>query len=140
MTNELRAVLDTNVLVSAVLLPHSIPRRVFDHVILNARLLLSMAVIAELSDVLSRPKFDRYVSAADRLEFLAKTIRDAESVEVNLSITDCRDPKDNKFLELAVSGSATHLVTGDADLLVLNSFRGITILSPIDFVRLVMAG
>ena len=140
MMNELRAVLDTNVLVSAVLLPHSIPRRVFDHVILNARLLLSVAVIAELSDVLSRPKFDRYVSADDRLEFLAKTIRDAETVEVNLSITDCRDPKDNKFLELAVSGSATHLVTGDADLLALNSFRGITIVSPNDFVRLVTAG
>ena len=92
MMNELRAVLDTNVLVSAVLLPHSIPRRVFDHVILKARLLLSESAIAELSDVLSRPKFDRYVSAGDRLEFLAKTIRDAESVEVNVSITDCRDP------------------------------------------------
>jgi uncharacterized protein len=99
-----------------------------------------MAVIAELSDVLSRPKCDRYVSAGDRLEFLAKTIRDAETVEVNLSITDCRDPKDNKFLELAVSGSATHLVTGDADLLALNPFRGITIVSPNDFARLVTVG
>ena len=140
MMNELRAVLDTNVLVSAVLLPHSIPRRVFDHVILKARLLLSEAVIAELSDVLSRPKFDRYVSAGDRLEFLAKTIRDAESVEVNVSITDCRDPKDNKFLELAVSGSASHLVTGDADLLALNPFRGLAIVRPNDFVRLVTVG
>ena len=136
MTTELRAVLDTNVLVSAVLLPYSVPRRVFDHVTLKARLLLSESVIAELSEVLSRPKFDRYVSVGDRLEFLAKTIRDAESVEVNISLTDCRDPKDNKFLELAVSGSATHLVTGDADLLVLNPFRGIAIVTPNDFVRL----
>lgn len=140
MTNELRAVLDTNVLVSAVLLPHSTPRRVFDHVILKARLLLSVAVIAELSDVLSRPKFDRYISASDRLEFLAKTIRDGESVEVNLSITDCRDPKDNKFLELAVSGSASHLVTGDADLLALNPFRGIAIVTPNEFVQLFTVG
>lgn len=140
MTNELRAVLDTNVLVSAVLLPHSVPRRVFDHVILKARLLLSVAVIAELSDVLSRPKFDRYLSADDRLEFLAKTIRDAENIDVDLTLTDCRDPKDNKFLELAVSGSATHLVTGDADLLALNPFRGIAIVTPSDFVRLLMVG
>ena len=138
MTNDLRAVLDTNVLVSAVLLPHSVPRRVFDQVILRARLLLSVAVIAELSDVLSRPKFDRYISANDRLEFLAKTIRDAESVDVDLTLTDCRDPKDNKFLELAVSGSATHLVTGDADLLTLNPFRGIAIVTPSDFARLAM--
>ncbi len=140
MTNELRAVLDTNVLVSAVLLPHSVPRRVFDHVILMARLLLSEPVIAELSDVLSRPKFDRYVSADDRLEFLAKTIRDVESVTVHVSLTDCRDPQDNKFLELAVSGSAKHLVTGDADLLGLNPFRGIAIVSPNDFVRLTAVG
>ena len=140
MTNELRAVLDTNVLVSAVLLPHSAPRRVFGHVILMARLLLSEAVTAELSDVLNRPKFDRYVSAGDRLEFLAKTIHDAETVAVNISITDCRDPQDNKFLELAVSGSATHLVTGDADFLALNPFRGIAIVSPNDFVRLTAVG
>ncbi|HLQ46580.1 MAG TPA: putative toxin-antitoxin system toxin component, PIN family [Planctomycetaceae bacterium] len=140
MTNELRAVLDTNVLVSAVLLPHSVPRRVFDHVILKARLLLSVAVIAELSDVLSRPKFDRYISAGDRLEFLTKAIRDAESVEVDVMLSECRDPKDKKFLELAVSGSATHLVTGDADLLALNPFRGIAIVSPSDFLRVVALG
>src|SRR5712691_6565093 len=140
MTNELRAVLDTNVLVSAVLLPHSVPRRVFDHVILKARLLLSVAVIAELSDVLSRPKFDRYISAGDRLEFLTKAIRDAESVEVDVMLSECRDPKDNKFLELAVSGSATHLVTGDADLLALNPFRGIAIVSPSNFLRVVALG
>lgn len=140
MTNELRAVLDTNVLVSAVLLQHSVPRRVFDYVILKARLLLSVAVIAELSDVLIRPKFDRYLSADDRLEFLAKTIRDAENIDVDLTLTDCRDPKDNKFPELAVSGSATHVVTGDADLLALNPFRGISIVTPSDFAQLVALG
>ncbi len=126
----MRAVLDTNILVSAVLLPHSVPRRVFDHVIRNARLLHSDAVISELSDVLSRPKFDRYISASDRLEFLAKTVRDAESVEVIVSITACRDPGDNKFLELAVAGSVSHLITGDEDLLALNPIRGIAIVRP----------
>jgi len=87
----------------------------------------TVAVIAEMNDVLSRPKFDRYISAIDRLEFLAKTIRDAENIEVDVILTKCRDPQDNKFLELAVSGSATPLVTGDANLLALNPFRGIAI-------------
>jgi predicted nucleic acid-binding protein len=49
-------------------------------------------------------------------------------------ITACRDPKDNKFLELAVSGQATHLISGDPDLLVLSPFRGIPIVTPQAFV------
>jgi predicted nucleic acid-binding protein len=44
-------------------------------------------------------------------------------------VTDCRDPKDNKFLELAVSGRATHIVTGDPDLLTLHPFRGVAIMT-----------
>ena len=59
-------------------------------------------------------------------EFLATV----EMVGVDESIHDCRDPKDNKFLELAVSGGATHLVTGDDDLLVLHPFRGVAIVTP----------
>ena len=44
--------------------------------------------------------------------------------------SDCRDPKDDKFLELALNGKATHIVSGDEDLLVLHPFRGIPILTP----------
>jgi predicted nucleic acid-binding protein len=55
---------------------------------------------------------------------------------VNVQINSCRDPKDNKFLEVAVSGQATQLITGDADLLVLDPFQGIRILSPQEFLDL----
>lgn len=48
-------------------------------------------------------------------------------------IRACRDPKDDKFLELAVSGNADVIVTGDKDLLALHPFRGIAILTPLDF-------
>ena len=48
---------------------------------------------------------------------------------------DCRDAKDNKYLELAVNGSATHIITGDADLLVMNPFRGIAIVAPQEFLE-----
>jgi len=50
-------------------------------------------------------------------------------------ITDCRDPKDNKFLELAVEANASCIVTGDKDLLVLDPFRGIPILTAADFLK-----
>jgi uncharacterized protein len=55
-------------------------------------------------------------------------------VEVTEVVTDCRDSKDNKFLELAVSGGAQSIISGDADLLVLDPFRGISIVTPQVFV------
>jgi uncharacterized protein len=61
--------------------------------------------------------------------------REAEWVEVDMRITICRDPKDDKFLELAVSGRATCIVTGDSDLLALNPFRGIAITTPQAFLK-----
>jgi len=59
--------------------------------------------------------------------------REALFIESEVKISECRDPKDNKFLELAVAGDANCIVTGDKDLLVLNPFRGIKIISPSDF-------
>ena len=59
-------------------------------------------------------------------------------VEVSAKITACRDPNDDKFLELAVSGLATHIVTGDQDLLVLDPFQGISILTPHAFLDLLL--
>jgi putative PIN family toxin of toxin-antitoxin system len=128
-----RAVLDTNVVVSAVLLPHSVPRQAFDRALEHGRILISSATVAELNDVLRRPGFDKYLREEERMEFLAALVREAELVDVTLVVTDCRDPKDNKFLELAVSGKATHIISGDSDLLVLHPFRGIAIMTPRDF-------
>ena len=67
------------------------------------------------------------------MRFLVALLKEAEMVEIAETITDCRDAKDNKFLELAVSGKADCIVSGDADLLVLNPFRGIPILTPREF-------
>jgi uncharacterized protein len=134
MTSSLRIVMDTNVVVSAVLLPGSMPRRAFDEVLQRGTLLISLATVAELNDVLRRPRFDPYIHADERLRFLATLVRDADLVEVTEVVTDCRDPKDNKFLALALDGKATHVVSGDTDLLVLNPFRGIPILTAQGFV------
>jgi putative PIN family toxin of toxin-antitoxin system len=125
MKHSLRIVLDTNVLVSALFFKTSLPRQAFEKAAAEAKVLISLATYAEVSEVLSRPKFTRYLSEADRLQFLAKFINLAIPVEIKTSIQACRDPKDDKFLEVAVNGQADLLVTGDKDLLVLHPFQGV---------------
>ncbi|MGD0655730.1 MAG: putative toxin-antitoxin system toxin component, PIN family [Thermoguttaceae bacterium] len=137
MTTDLRVVFDTNVVISAMLLPLSIPRRALDRAMREGRPLLSAATTTELNEVIHLPKFDKYLSEEERIEFLTTLVHEAELVNVVETVTDCRDPRDNKFLELAVSGRATHIVTGDSDLLVLHPFRGIIVVSPSTFLTLV---
>ena len=134
MTSSVRAVFDTNVAVSAALQPRSTPRRAVDLILERGTLLLSIRALAELNEVLRRTRFDRYLRVERRLEFLATLLREAELVEVTETVSVCRDPDDDKFLELAVSGAATHIISGGEDLLTLNPFRGISVLSPQDFV------
>jgi putative PIN family toxin of toxin-antitoxin system len=131
--NDLHFVFDTNVVVSAALLAGSIPRQAFDKALDEGRLLISVPVLLELSEVLSRKKLDKYLLEEERMRFLIALLKEAELVEITEVVTDCRDVKDNKFLELAVSGKADYIVSGDEDLLVLNPFRGIPILTPREF-------
>ncbi|MGA2798881.1 MAG: putative toxin-antitoxin system toxin component, PIN family [Thermoguttaceae bacterium] len=137
MTTDLRVVFDTNVVVSALLLPLSIPRQALDHAMRQGRPMISAATITELDAVIHLPKFDKYFSEEERIEFLTTLVHEAELVNVVETATDCRDPRDNKFLELAIAGRATHIVTGDSDLLVLHPFRGIIVVSPSTFLKLV---
>lgn len=133
MTTDVRAVFDTSVAVSAVLLPRSVPRQAFDVAAAAGRLLLSEATLAELDEVLRRPKFDKYASEPRRLEFLLALVDLAEVVPVSQQISVCRDPKDDKFLELAVAGRASHIITGDSDLIALHPFRGVAIVTAKEF-------
>ena len=128
-----RFVFDTNAIVSAVLLSKSVSRQAFDKGVKEGVMLISAETITELNDVLKREKFNKYISEEERMQFLTAFVREAKLVEVTEEITECRDPKDNKFLELAVSGKADYIVSGDKDLLVLNPFRGISILPPKEF-------
>jgi putative PIN family toxin of toxin-antitoxin system len=128
--SETRTVIDTSVAVSAVLLPRSVPRLAFDAAVARGKLLVSEATVAELDEVLRRPKFDKYLREAQRLEFLAALVQQAEQVEITAVIKACRDTKDNKFLELAVSGRASHVLTGDGDLLALHPFQGVAVVTP----------
>lgn len=126
----MRCVFDTNVLVSALLIPGSIPQRALQRAFRSGDILLSLALLAELSEVLTRKQFRRYVDEEDVRRFVVALTREAQLVDVDVQIKVCRDADDDKILELAVSGLASHIVTGDLDLLVLDPFRGIRIISP----------
>ncbi len=130
-----RYVYDTNVIVSAALIPGSIPRQAFDKGLAEGIVLMSVPTVLELAEVLGREKLDKYLLPDDRLRFLATLLRTVNLVEVTEVISDCRDPRDNKFLELAVCGQADLIVAGDEDLLVLNPFRDIPIVTPREFLR-----
>jgi putative PIN family toxin of toxin-antitoxin system len=123
-------VLDTNVVVSAVLLKNSASYKAFVKAYQQGVLLLSWPIVDELSEVLKRTKFDKYVSLEQRMSFLATLVSAATLIEITQTITDCRDPKDNMFLELAITGQAECIISGDKDLLELHPFQGVSILRP----------
>ncbi|GAA0593555.1 hypothetical protein GCM10009416_34910 [Craurococcus roseus] len=92
---------------------------------------LSDAVQREIAGVLARPKFARVVTEDRRREALELLAAAALWVEPR----DCRDPKDNRYLELALAAGANAIVTGDEDLLVLRPWRGIQVLRPAEFLQ-----
>lgn len=98
-------------------------------------LLFSGPTIDELRRVVFRSQLDRYVSRKDRLLFLAQLDTAAEFVPVIQVVRECRDPDGDKFLEVAVNGRADVIITGDADLLAKNPWRGVAVVSPSDCLR-----
>ncbi len=132
-----RFVIDTNVLVSALLQPHSTPACSVSAALNVGIVLYSTATLDELRDVLYRPKFRRFILLQEVVKFVDDFSYAGMPIDTSAhQITICRDPKDNKFLELALAGNATALVTGDADLLNLHPFHHIPILTPATFLEM----
>lgn len=97
MSNQpLRGVSDNNVLVSAALLA-GVPRKAFDKLLDNGTVLISVPALLELADVLNREKFDKYVTHDERMRFMVSFLKVAEMIEIDETITVCRDPKDDKL-------------------------------------------
>lgn len=128
-----RLVVDTNIFVSAIIFPRSTPRQAVHKALSSGVLLMSDATMTELTEVLFRPKLDRYVSRAERELALAQIGSVAEFVPIIQLVRECRDPGDDKFLEVALNGRADLIITGDSDLLEMHAWRGIEILSPADY-------
>ena len=129
-------VFDTSTLVGAALKVDSVPERA----LLRAEdidvFALSAAVDAEIGQVLTRPKFAGAISG-ERRERVLRIVRDAAVwFEPVARVTDCRDAKDNKYLELALAAGAETIVSSDDDLTVLHPWRGVRILRPAEYLAL----
>jgi putative PIN family toxin of toxin-antitoxin system len=124
-----RYILDTNVVVSGLLFNNSKPAIALQYTFQHGEFLLSLELLEEIAEVLSRDKFKRYITNDEREEFLETLLERANLIEVVDTVEECRDPKDNHILELALSGETNIIVTGDKDLLVMNPFRNIEIMS-----------
>jgi uncharacterized protein len=133
MSSRPRYVFDTNTLVSALLFEHSKPGQAFHQALHCGEILVSASTLEELVEVLQREKFERYVTASEREEFVEAFVERATFLEPTEEVRVCSDGKDDKFLELALAGRAECIVSGDNDLRSLNPFRGIAIITAGEF-------
>ncbi len=132
----MRVVIDANVIINASLSKYSIAFRAFERAVDHHTPLISEKTFAELRTTLYKPKFDEYFFSEDnRPGILATVLKYSSVIEPTFKITACRDPKDDMYLELALSGKADCIITSDKDLLVLNPFENITIITPKEFLN-----
>jgi putative PIN family toxin of toxin-antitoxin system len=129
-----RVIIDTNIWIS-FLLTNDFSK--FDDFIANneVTLIFSQELVDELVEVTQRNKFKRYFDLEDVKALLIKVNTIAILVSVVSKITACRDPKDDFLLSLAVDGKATHIITGDKDLLELKSYEGTSILTMTEYLK-----
>lgn len=130
-------VFDTNILLSAVFNEHSTPGAALKKARTFGTLLVSDEIISEYLIVFSREKFNKWLSLKTRINFIENIITNALPIQILEKVVACRDSKDDKYLSLAKTAQADCIVSGDQDLLVLNPFEGIPILSAADFLQTV---
>lgn len=126
-------VFDTSTLIGCCITQHGPPAKALAKALRRRVLVMSDETLAELSEVVRRGKFEAWRPLAHRLAFFTGLVAAARMVSVSIRVNDCRDAKDNKFLELALAAKAGTIVSSDSDLLVLNPFRGIDIQTPAEF-------
>jgi putative PIN family toxin of toxin-antitoxin system len=129
-------VFDTNALISAALLKNSINAQALTHALNIGRIAISEPVLQEFETVIFRKKFDKYFfDDSERLEVIDRIESNSLFYFPKVTISICRDIKDNKFLELALAAGADCIITGDQDLLILNPFQNIPIMSAAMFLE-----
>ena len=123
-------VFDVSALVGAAIRRDGVPERALGRALREDQLAVSDAVEAELWDVFSRPRLKRFLNPELRENVLATVRLFGLFFTPTTRVTDCRDPKDDKYLELALAAGATTIVSSDHDLLALHPWRGVRVLSP----------
>ena len=126
-----QVVVDTNVIISAVLSPRGVPAQLLKRFFREGQLVFSATTFAELKTRLWRPKFDSHFTLEERQDLLHDIASSAHWWEGNPEAGSwCRDPDDDKFIVLALAAQATRLITGDDDLLCLDPLDELRILTP----------
>lgn len=123
-----KIILDTNLWISFLLSRNfnNLDNLIFEK---NVQLIFSDELVNEFIEVAQRPKFRRFFSNNDVLELLECIGEYSDFIEVRSSVQLCRDEKDNFLLNLAIDSRADYLVTGDKDLLTLESIERTKIIS-----------
>jgi putative PIN family toxin of toxin-antitoxin system len=129
-----RVIIDTNLWISFLLTKDFTK---FDTIIADKKLVLlfSGELLDEIVEVMQRRKFRKFFSLGDIEKLLLQIRNRAEFIEIKNLVADCRDPKDNFLLSLSVDGQATHLITGDKDLLVLKVYGKTKILTITEYLQ-----
>ncbi len=132
--------IDATTVVGASIRRGSVPDRAVRHAFASDRVAISDATMAEVLDVLARPRLAQFIDVELRDEVLA--LFDAFGVffTPTEAVADCRDAKDDKYLELALAAGAGTIVSGDGDLLVLHPWRGVRVLRPAAYLAETIGG
>lgn len=131
-----RWVVDTHVLISRLLAPSGVAAQAVDKALQTGVLLVSSETLEELANVLARPRFDSYVSALERQQFFRLLAGVSRQIPISQRVQACRDPRDDKFLDLALAGDAQAIISGDKDLLALHPFHGVPVRASAAFLAL----
>jgi putative PIN family toxin of toxin-antitoxin system len=126
-------VIDTNVLISAGLLPQSKTAQVLALAVEHFVIAQNQHTWHELETRIARQKFDRYFGDSGRLEHLVKIAQSMQHFEVTAKVSVSRDATDDKFIALAIDAGASILISGDPDLKEVRMHQGVEILTPAHF-------
>lgn len=127
----MRVVLDTNVLLSAIIKANSVPAAAVRLISVKHVLLTSSETQQELYRVLSKPCF----STESILGNIKVIFSASDHIEIIETVTACRDPMDDKFLDLAINGRADIIISGDKDLLSMRLYKDTRIITPAEFIK-----
>ena len=126
-------VIDTNVLISAGLLPESKTAQVLALAVEHFVIAQNQDTWRELETRIARSKFDRYFGESGRLRHLVAIAQSIQHFEVVTKVSVSRDKTDDKFIALAIDSGAALIISGDPDLKDVKKYKGIEILSPAQF-------
>ncbi len=130
-----RVILDTNLLISRALTLKSVTANAVRTIIEHCHIIVSQATMDEFATVLCRIGSKGYIKEKESYDLILAYKEIVEWIPIIEHVQICRDPKDDKFLDLAINGKAEYIITGDQDLLVLHPFKDTKILPHSEFIK-----